>query len=51
MVVEMINSSNDTRNLTLEVCPSDTTLCARLQSMEVHITKGVEYGIIKDEED
>lgn len=30
---------------------SDTTVCAVLQSMKVHITKGVEYGIIKDEED
>ena len=30
---------------------SGTTVCAVLQSMKVHITKGVEYGIIKDEED
>lgn len=30
---------------------SATTLCAALQSMKVHIIKGVEYGIIKDEED
>lgn len=30
---------------------SDTTVYAVLQSMKVHITKGVEYGIIKDEED
>ena len=30
---------------------SDTTLCAVLQSMKVHITKGVEYGIIEDEKD
>lgn len=30
---------------------SDTTLCATLQSMKVHIIKGVEYGLIEDEED
>lgn len=30
---------------------SATTLFAALQSMEVHITKGVEYGIIEDEKD
>lgn len=30
---------------------STTIFCATLQSMEVHITKGVEYGIIEDEED
>lgn len=30
---------------------SDATVCAVLQSMKVHITTGVEYGIIKDEED
>lgn len=30
---------------------SDTTVYAVLQSMKVHITKGVEYGIIEDEED
>ena len=30
---------------------SDTTLCAVLQSMKVHIIKGVEYGIIEDEKD
>ena len=28
---------------------SDTTLCAALQSMKVHITKGVECGIIENE--
>lgn len=28
---------------------SDTTFCAVLQSMKVHITKGVEYGIIEEE--
>ena len=27
---------------------SDTTLCAWLQSMKVHVTKGVEYGIIEE---
>lgn len=30
---------------------SDATVCAVLQSMKVHITKGVEYGIIEDEKD
>ena len=29
----------------------DTTVCAVLQSMKAHITKGVEYGIIEDEKD
>ena len=28
---------------------SKTTLCARLQSMEVHVTKGIEYGTIEEE--
>ncbi len=28
---------------------SNTKFCARLQSMEVHVTKGVEYGIIEEE--
>ena len=30
---------------------SDTTVYAVLQSMEDHVTKGVEYGIIEDKED
>lgn len=30
---------------------SDTTIHASLQRMKVHVTKGVEYGIIEDEED
>lgn len=40
-----LNSLIDTINR------SDTTLCAALQSMKVHITKGVEYGIIENEKD
>lgn len=28
---------------------SDTRFCARLQSMKVKVTKGVEYGIIEEE--
>lgn len=43
--ISALNSLIDTINR------SNTTLCAVLQSMKVHITKGVEYGIIEDEKD
>lgn len=38
-------------SLVNDINRSDTTVSASLQKMKVHITKGVEYGIIEDEED
>lgn len=39
------------KSLVNDINRSNTTLYASLQRMKVRITKGVEYGIIEDEED
>lgn len=38
-------------SLVNDINRSDTTVSALLQSMKVHIVKGVEYGIIEDKKD
>lgn len=45
------DSVNALKLLICNINTSATTLHAELQSMKVHITKGVEYGIIEDEKD
>lgn len=45
------NSIGALNSLVDNINRSDTALRAVLQSMKVHVTKGVEYGIIEDEED
>lgn len=45
------DSINALNSLVNDINRSDTTVFASLERMKVHITKGVEYGIIEDEKD